>query len=229
VSIYLTNWYFKARSATMSGVPPEPLTPDRRRALTRTHLLAAAAEVFAKRGYHGATLDEVAELAGFSKGAVYSNFSSKEALFLALLEQSETELVAAFAAAAGPEAEPSDTMQSIRAVYAGSTNEERDRNWRLWTEFTLHALRDPASHERLAESQRLGHAAVVALVERQCESAGIVPSIAPELLARIYTAVFTGLWAQQVADPDGVDDDAFAEAVVFIAQAVEALGRPRKG
>ena len=63
----------------------EPLTPERRRAMTRQHLLEAAAIVFGRKGFHGATLDEVASLAGFTKGAVYSNFKSKDDLFLALL------------------------------------------------------------------------------------------------------------------------------------------------
>src|SRR5919202_3075808 len=54
---------------------------------TRAQLLDAAAEVFARRGYHVATLEEVAAEAGYTKGAVYSNFESKEALFLALVDQ----------------------------------------------------------------------------------------------------------------------------------------------
>src|SRR5271165_3793460 len=64
----------------------QPLTPERRRQQTRDHLLAAAAEVFAARGFHGASLDEVAAVAGFTKGAVYSNFKNKEDLFLALFK-----------------------------------------------------------------------------------------------------------------------------------------------
>src|SRR5271165_3909467 len=63
----------------------EPLSPERRRQQTREHLLQAAAQVFAERGFHGTSLDEVAAAAGFSKGAVYSNFRNKEDLFLALL------------------------------------------------------------------------------------------------------------------------------------------------
>ncbi|HEY7948981.1 MAG TPA: helix-turn-helix domain-containing protein, partial [Acidimicrobiales bacterium] len=64
----------------------QPLTPERRRQQTRDHLLAAAAQVFAERGFHGTSLDEVAAVAGFSKGAVYSNFKNKEDLFLALFK-----------------------------------------------------------------------------------------------------------------------------------------------
>src|SRR6202161_4537061 len=81
----------------------EPLTPERRRQQTREHLLTAAAQVFAERGFHGATRDAVAAAAGFSKGAVYSNFRNKEDLFLALLEASY-----------------STEMQSLRATLQAS-------------------------------------------------------------------------------------------------------------
>src|SRR6266536_476613 len=54
---------------------------------TRSELLAAAARVFARRGYHGATVDEIAAEAGYSTGAVYSNFKGKEELFLALADR----------------------------------------------------------------------------------------------------------------------------------------------
>src|SRR5271154_6402080 len=64
----------------------EPLTPERRRQQTRDYLLQAAATVFTERGFYAASLDEVAAAAGFTKGAVYSNFKNKEDLFLALLE-----------------------------------------------------------------------------------------------------------------------------------------------
>jgi AcrR family transcriptional regulator len=166
-------------------VPIEPLTPDRRRAMTRSHLLAAAAEVFARRGYHRATLDEVAEAAGFSKGAVYSNFSSKEDLFIALSAQREQDLISAFTAAAKPDLSPAEAVQSLRSVYAASDPEERDRDWRLLTEFTLYALREPEAHAKLIESQRAGLALVVEVVERQCEASGIVPPVPSELIARI--------------------------------------------
>ncbi len=67
------------------------LTRAESRERTRTQLLAAAEEVFAARGFHGASLDEVAEAAGFSKGAVYSNFGSKDELFVAVLRKRMSE------------------------------------------------------------------------------------------------------------------------------------------
>ncbi len=65
---------------------PDPLSrPDRQRQ-TREALIVAARAVFAEDGYHGASLDLIARAAGFSKGAVYSNFDGKAALFLAVLD-----------------------------------------------------------------------------------------------------------------------------------------------
>src|SRR5712691_9354782 len=72
------------------------LTRAESRRRTRVHLLEAAVEVFARRGFHGASVEEVAEVAGYTKGAVYSNFTSKDELFLAVLEgrmQAQVELL----------------------------------------------------------------------------------------------------------------------------------------
>lgn len=196
--------------------------------MTREHLLAAAAEVFAARGYYAATIDEIAEAAGFTKGAVYSNFTSKEDLFLALLADREQRLISAFANAGDADLEPAELVAALRNVYAGTDPDERQRNWRLWLEFVLYSMRERASHDKLVADQRAGFSVIVELVKRQCEQAGIESPIPEELVARIYIALFTGLWQQQAIDADAVDDDAFASAVVFIGQALEALGQPRK-
>lgn len=63
------------------------LTNEERKQETRKMLLDSAAETFANLGFHGASVDKIAEFAGFTKGAVYTHFKSKEELFLALLEQ----------------------------------------------------------------------------------------------------------------------------------------------
>src|SRR5262245_31426714 len=70
-----------------TGMPVERLTPERRREMTREALVEAAADVFAQRGFHAASLDEIAERAGFTRGAIYSNFGSKEELMIAVLDE----------------------------------------------------------------------------------------------------------------------------------------------
>lgn len=63
------------------------LTQEERKKETRQLLLESAVEVFAQLGFHGASVEKIAEYAGFSKGAVYAHFNSKEELFLAILEK----------------------------------------------------------------------------------------------------------------------------------------------
>ena len=63
------------------------MTQAERREETREQVLAAAARVFAARGFHATSLDAIAEEAGFSRGAVYYNFADKEELFLELLDR----------------------------------------------------------------------------------------------------------------------------------------------
>src|SRR6266403_1869396 len=75
-----------ASEVTMQSVV-EKLTPERRRELTRSTLIDAAADVFAKRGFHAASLEEIAEAAGFTRGAIYKNFENKEELFFAVIER----------------------------------------------------------------------------------------------------------------------------------------------
>jgi AcrR family transcriptional regulator len=205
-------------------VAVEPLTRERRRELTRAHLLAAAAEVFARRGYHGATLEEVAATAGFTTGAIYSNFAGKEDLMLAVAEARDRALIAAFSAASSaPDLSPAELIDSIRSVYAGTSLEQREQSWQLWTEFTLQLMRDPESRDKLVAQQRAGLELIVDLVRRHTEDRRNDLPIPVELIARIYVAVFTGLWQQQVLDPDSIDDDAFPLAVAFISRAVDEL------
>ena len=70
------------------SVPSRParLTREQSRAQTRERLLASAAVVFAREGYAGASVDRIAEEAGYSKGALYSNFASKDELFFELFD-----------------------------------------------------------------------------------------------------------------------------------------------
>ncbi len=204
-----------------SSASPAALTPERRRALTRTHLLTAAAEVFAERGYDRASLDEIARRAGFTKGAVYSNFENKEELFLALYHQRQEQMLEAFFdAAATPD--PQNAAARVTDVYrrlAPSPDELA-----LWLEFQLYARRNPALLERLRADNRVMHERLVASVEDHWRTRGITPGLPADLLARLYVAIFDGVAQQQALDPASTPDELFARLVDFLDQAVAALG-----
>lgn len=127
----------------------EKWTPERRRQLTREALVASARDVFAQRGFHAASLEEIADEAGFTRGAVYSNFENKEELFFAVLDRHVELQAAAFDAlfedAGGPVAAPDDDIARLwRQLGAGS-----DPQWiALNLEFRLYALRNPDVRDR---------------------------------------------------------------------------------
>src|SRR6266480_7813304 len=80
----------------MSKMVVEKLTRERRRELTRNALLDAARHVFAQRGFSGASLEEIAETAGFTRGAIYKNFANKEELFFEVFERGIEHQLAGF-------------------------------------------------------------------------------------------------------------------------------------
>src|SRR5438874_8380300 len=109
-------------------MPTAVLTRKERQEQTREQLVEAAARVFARRGYHRATVDEIASEAGFTIGALYSNFAGKEELFLALADRQVEERVAEVGsiADAAEGSEPGrDAAEQLRAFL------ERDPEWPL--------------------------------------------------------------------------------------------------
>ena len=197
-----------------------PLTPDRRRELTRRHLREAAAAVFAERGYEKASLDEIARRAGFTKGAIYSNFDSKEELFLELSHGREVQMVEAFFAASGPAGHGEPATTEITRVFERLAPTPQE--WFLYEEFMLYARRDPALLERLrAESERTFEF-LVEMVERQWRGANdSEPPLPFRDLARLYVSLFDGLTRQRAFQPEAVPDDLFGRLLDFINSSLE--------
>jgi AcrR family transcriptional regulator len=168
----------------------------------RALLFAAARRVFLARGYHAATLEQIADDAGFSKGVVYSRFASKADLFLALLEDRIAERAAQNAQAARDLAGSGD----FTGLFELAQRAERAApGWRLLvTEFRIHAARDPelnrryaALHARTAD----GIARALAMISERGEEDLPFP---PRQLAELLLAVETGLALEQQASPDAL-------------------------
>jgi AcrR family transcriptional regulator len=202
-------------------MPVEPLTPDRRRQQTREHLLAAAAEVFAKKGFHGATLDEVASVAGFSKGAVYSNFENKDDLFLALFKanyEREMELVVTTLASSSVPAMDrlGDFVALVKGEHEGAHNPAL-----LHQEFWLYAARNPEARARLAAIDDQAVAGLANLLRTQREEEGMAPLENPEQIARVIETLFRGIGLLRVTQPEVVDERLLEVAIDFVARGLE--------
>jgi AcrR family transcriptional regulator len=171
---------------------------DRNRAL----LFAAARRVFLARGYHAATLEQIADEAGFSKGVVYSRFASKADMFLALLEDRIAERAGQNAQAAQALAGSGDFAALLDLAQQA---ERAAPGWRLLvTEFRIHAARDPELNRRYAALHARtveGIASVLVLISEG--GAGRLP-VPPRQLAELVLAIETGLALEQQADPDAL-------------------------
>jgi AcrR family transcriptional regulator len=156
----------------------------------RERLLEAARSVFVERGFQAATLDAIAEAAGFSKGVVYSQFDSKADLFLALLERRIDERAADNARLAARRGGPAGVMELLSAARSATDAEPA---WNLLLlEFRVHAARDPKLNARYAEL----HARTIERLADALRTAhGRAPgrvTVAPEAMAAFVLAFGAG-------------------------------------
>jgi AcrR family transcriptional regulator len=175
----------------------------------RELVLAAARRVFLERGYHGATLDNIADEAGFSKGVVYSQFRNKPDLFLALLDARIDERARENAEVAADLA----GLDGALAMLDHTTRREQSESaWtKLVIEFRVHAARDPELNRRYAAAHERTLAGVAELIAGMHERAGEPPPFSPRGLAEVLAALRTGSELEKAANPDALTDPAPAD------------------
>ncbi len=184
------------------------LTRPERKAKTRNELLDAAAAVFARRGYQAATLDEVAEAAGYTKGAVYSNFDSKEDLFFALVDRrivQESARLASRLSGAPAAAEPKALAGEPESGPDGSHDPQWSMQWLvLAIEFWLHAMRDERTRLVMADQYERFRELTADILDQAYQRAEVEPPMPTRDLAILIEAVGTGLGIQAALDPQRV-------------------------
>ena len=202
------------------------LTNHERLARTRERLLAAAATVFAQRGYHAASVEEVASEAGYSTGAVYHHFKGKEDLFLALFEEHVAERIRDYAETF---ARGQDTEQQARggADRWMAFLREEPNFFPLYVEFWAAAIRDPKLRRRF--SARLGafRDTFASQIEQGAEDAGVeLPPGFAQQFGIVINALGNGMALEKLADPDGVPDELLGDALALIFAGLAGLATP---
>lgn len=175
----------------------------------RALVLDAARRVFLARGYHAATLDEIADEAGFSRGVVQSRFGNKADLFLALLE----ERVAERAAQNARLAEGLSGAEGMRVLREHAARRNRaERDWGLLLiEFRVHAARDPELSRRYAAAHARTRQALAGLITDMYERAGQPPPLPPDQMAQMILTIEAGIRLEEAADPQGTESPAMFE------------------
>jgi AcrR family transcriptional regulator len=178
------------------------LTRAERREQTREELVAAADRCFVEGGFHATSLDQIAADAGYTKGAVYSNFASKEDLFFAVYERR-----AAVAEAQMSELFEGDAAAGLDRLAADTTGRvNRDDGWlAVFFEFWAHVIRHPELRGRFAVIHRRLQEPAAGALERVAAERGVELPEAALPLAVAAGAMQIGLALERLTQPDVVD------------------------
>jgi AcrR family transcriptional regulator len=209
------------------GATRQPrLSRTESKARTRSLLLDAAAAVVARKGYSGASVEEIAETAGFSIGALYSNFSGKDELFTALLSARSigrtAEAIAVFA-------ETDTPIEQRRAGLATWLVNIADKDTDLATleaEFWLYAMRRPELQATLAEQFRDNRDSLAQALRVWAEQQERPDDIPLDKLATILLALFQGLVNLRRTDQTLVPDQLYAAAIRWLFTGISAEHGP---
>jgi AcrR family transcriptional regulator len=193
----------------------------------RDELLTAALRVFARRGYGQAGVDEIAEAAGYSKGALYWHFSGKEELLLALLEERidapARELVALL------ESAPPERDMSVEAgrEFARRLGTQRDAVL-LEREYWSLAIRDPELRAHYAERQTELRGAFARALEARARHLGTPDLPMPaEDVARMVMSIMGGLAVDELIEPGSVRPELISETLALVYAGLVARARER--
>jgi AcrR family transcriptional regulator len=177
------------------------LTRVERQAATRAALLRAASHSICEHGMDGASIDRIAAEAGYTKGAFYANFASKEELFLVVLEEKFAAEIERLEAAINGAGEPTD--QARKAAEEFLLYVDRDPEWpRLYQEFATHAARNETFRAELAARQRALRERMAVVFERWAAAFEIEPALPHADVAAMTFVMADGFLLDRIIDPE---------------------------
>jgi AcrR family transcriptional regulator len=171
---------------------------------TRRKLLDAAKRIFAKDGFEAARLEDIAAGAGYTRGAFYANFKSKEDIFFALLEEWVRERIESLTSAVRRHSNPGEKLVALRTHYAELATDRR--LVLISMEFKLFALRHPEAHARLRSRHRRIRASFGELFSEIMSALGKTIPIAYPAASACLGAVSQGLLLEHLLDPKTLSD-----------------------
>jgi AcrR family transcriptional regulator len=199
-------------------VAKRPLPRHEQQERTRARLLDAAAKVFARRGYHAAKLEEVAREAGYSTGAVYSNFDGKEDLFLALADRHIAERIEQIGSIAEA-ATDADALRTEVGRRFGAILEQSPDWPLLYYEFWSYAVRNPRLRPEFEARDRAVREAIAKAVERGAARQGRRLVHPAESIAAVIRGVTNGLSFERAVDAATLPDEVVGFAIWTLLQA----------
>jgi len=195
------------------------LTRAESKARTRERLLDAAARTFARKGYAGASVEEIAESAGYSIGALYSNFGGKQELFLELMAGRASRRRRAMVAEILQVDD--DPVEALAELLQRTGSPDPDL-MALRAEFWLYAVRNPEAMGALTAQRREQIDALVEVVSAAMSRLGIPEGASATAVATVSLAMFQGLMRQRRIDPERVSGELLAQGLRWLFAGLQA-------
>jgi AcrR family transcriptional regulator len=198
------------------------LTRKEKQAHTRACLMQSAAKVFARRGLQQASIDEVAEDAGFTKGAFYANFKSKEELFLAMLDERFTQRIEGIERVIAGEGSTAEKARRAGDNFVQGLS--ADREWeRLFFEFSAYAARDDDFREELVTRYRTMRDRMAAALEAHSERLGKEATLPFDQVALMVSVMANGFALEKLLEGEAVPDELYGTMLTVFFAGLEAL------
>ena len=188
-------------------------TRKEQQARTRAALMRSAVAVLAAKGLAGASIAEIAEDAGFTKGAFYANFSSKDELLLAVLDETFDRAIRDIEDAVEGHADIEGQAREAGDAWLTQLDQE-PAGGRLFLELMVHATRDETFRAAWVERQTALRARVTEIYESRAADMGLTPPFPLAEAARMTSAMAHGVALARLVEPDGVGDDLFGTMLV---------------
>jgi AcrR family transcriptional regulator len=198
------------------------LTRKEKQAHTRACLMDSAAKVFARRGLQQASIDEVTEDAGYTKGAFYANFKNKEELFLAMLDERFTKRIEDIERVIAGEG--STAQKARRAGDNFVQMLSADPEWeRLFFEFSAYAARDEDFRQELVTRYRAMRDRIAAALKAHKDELGEEPAVPFDQVALMVSVMANGFALEKLLEGDELPDEHYGTMLMVFFAGLEAL------
>jgi len=202
----------------MAGAAVNPRNRPKNREETRRRLLDSAAVLFTRNGFNDTSIEEIVAHAGYTRGAFYSNFKTKDELFLEIMAE-RMDRVASDLAAVADETDLDGVLEAMSEQEARRPTQQREDVFVLSIEFWLYAMRNPDVRRKLARKYSAARRTLGAVIAEVCEGLGVDPPLDAEVLGGVILALDTGVLLQRYADPKGLPADVQAQVARRLLQA----------
>ena len=195
------------------------LTRAEKQAVTRARLLDAAGRVFRRRGFEGASVEQITAEAGFTRGAFYSNFKSKDELIIAMLEDHVAQSIRRNLDLLAVHKNLADFIEALRAMDR-TRQDPLGRSPLLHIEMILYVARAEKRRPELAKRLRARRKLVSDIVETTVKNGGGGRALNPAWTAAVVLALEDGFRLHRLIDPETTPPDSFLRAITDLQRAI---------